>query len=176
MVSNVLSPTTLTYPEGEEQFLRFGLEGKIQGLLPISQLTEVLTIPRSRILPIPHTLPWVMGVYNWRGEILWIVNLGQLVGLGGSQQTGTIASSYKAIVLQLPSSQQTKDFAHNQTLGLVVNQIEDVEWCDPTLIELPSASTTSKIIPFLRGYYPKASGEALAVFAGDSILAAMPKS
>lgn len=64
-----------------EQFLRFHLLPDTTVLLPIQQLTEVLTIPRSQIVPIFQMPTWVMGAYNWRGEVLWIVDLGYLVGL-----------------------------------------------------------------------------------------------
>ncbi len=65
----------------KEQFLRFHLVPDTTLMLSITQLTEVLTIPVGQIIPIPHMPAWVMGVYNWRGEILWMVDLGQLVGL-----------------------------------------------------------------------------------------------
>ena len=153
-----------------EQFLRFNLAPNTTALLPISNLVEVLTIPIGQIMPIPHMEGWVMGVYNWRGEILWMVDLGHLVGLTPWYQQAASYSTYKAVVLHSPSS------AQNQMLGLIVNRIEDIEWYDPDLIQFPpSEAVIPELSPFLRGCWSKSDGEMLAVFDGDAILAAMPK-
>ena len=58
-----------------EQFLRISLASNTLALLPVQYLSEVLTMPNGQIMPIPHMTPWVMGAYNWRGEILWMVDL-----------------------------------------------------------------------------------------------------
>jgi positive phototaxis protein PixI len=155
----------------EEQFLSFSFASHIKGLMSISQMSEVLTINLEQILRMPHMKPWVMGVYNWRGEILWMVDLGKLLGFPPLHQERNVRSSYKAIVLHLPLKKY--DPAPDRTLGLVVSQIEDIEWCNSISIESPPPSTDNKLMPFLRGYYLPNDREALAVFEGESILAAM---
>jgi len=82
----VNSPTELLKDRKEEQFLRFHLEPETKIMLPIEQVTEVLKIDVGNIVPIPQMPSWVMGVYNWRGEILWIVDLGHLIGLNSWYQ------------------------------------------------------------------------------------------
>ncbi|MEQ9670228.1 chemotaxis protein CheW [Coleofasciculus sp. G2-EDA-02] len=159
-----------------EQFLRFHLLPDTTALLSVRQLTEVLNIPMGQIVPIPHTPPWVMGVYNWRGEILWMVDVGHLVGLTPWYQQITGASNYTAIVLNTPSPSQTSTQVKSQILGLVVNRVEDIEWCNPDGIQSPpSAPVTPELAPFLRGYWVKSTGEMLAVLDGTAITEAMPK-
>lgn len=158
-----------------EQFLRFHLVPNTTGLLPIQQVTEVLTIPNSQIVPIFQMPPWVMGVYNWRGEILWIVDLGHLVGLTPWYQQASGASAYKALVLQASNQGAPTNFK-SQMLGLVVNRIEDIEWCNPDLIQsAPSSTVTPELSQFLRGYWLKSNGDMLAILEGQAIIAAMPK-
>ena len=82
-----------------EQFLRLYLDGETGALLPISQLTEVLNVSYSQVMPIPHMYPWIMGVYNWRGEILWLVDLANLVGITPMYQQGLTSSNYTVVVL-----------------------------------------------------------------------------
>ncbi|MGL5878369.1 MAG: chemotaxis protein CheW [Xenococcaceae cyanobacterium] len=161
----------------EEQFLRFTIAPNTKGLMSISQMSEVLTINFGQILRMPHMNPWVMGAYNWRGAIIWMLDLGQLLGLPPLHQQETARSSYKAIVMYLPLQSDRCDLsADRRALGLVVSQIEDIEWCNPALIqEAPPSCIGNKLMPFLRGYYLSTDGEALAVFEGESILAAMPK-
>ena len=153
----------------DEQFLRCRLIPDALVMLPVSQLTEVLKIPVGQITPIPHLPAWVMGVYNWRGEILWMVDLGHLLGLTPwAQQTGS-ASSYTAAILSVT------DESERRTLGLVVTQVQDIELCDPGEIQSPPPSAiTPELAPFLQGYWLKPNGEMLACLNGSAILAAMP--
>ncbi len=165
-----------TSERASEQFLRFHLVPDTTALLPIQQLTEVLTIPRSQIVPIFHMPAWVMGVYNWRGEILWMVDLGHLLGLTPWHQQPSGTSSCTAVVLQDCSKQTTSTNLKSQMLGVVVNRVEDIEWCNSDWIQSPPSSTvTAELLPFLRGYWLKSNGDILAVIDGQAILAAMPK-
>ena len=116
-----------------------------------------------------------MGVYNWRGEILWLIDLGHLVGLTPWHQQIHSTSVYKAIVLQSNSTAAAPN-ASNSVLGLVVNRVEDIEWCNTDLIQSPPSSTvTPELAPFLRGYWMKSNGDMLVVMEGQAILGAMPK-
>lgn len=166
----------LSTSEGaKEQFLRLHLAHKTTALLPLKQLTEVLTIPLGKIVPIPHMRAWVMGVYNWRGEILWMVDLAHLVGLTPWYQKTSSASVHKAVVLRVHNINNTSTKLKSQMLGLVVNQVEDIEWCNPNGIQSPPSSTvTAELVPFLRGYWVKANGEILTVLDGEAIMKAMP--
>ncbi|MBD1931525.1 MULTISPECIES: chemotaxis protein CheW [Cyanophyceae] len=163
-----------------QQFLRFHLLPDTTALLPVHQMTEVLTIPINQIVPIPHLPAWIMGVYNWRGEILWMVDLGRLVGLTPLYQHAISRSTYTVIVIH--SAQQVlvkqrigTQITGRKMLGLVVNQVEDMEWCDPNLIQSPlQSAVTLELLPFLRGYWIKSTGEMLVVLDSESVFAGMP--
>ena len=180
-----------------EQFLRFHLEPDITALLPIQHLSEVLTIPIGQIVPIFNLPAWVMGVYNWRGEVLWMVDLNHLIGLTpwyqqmskGRQHTvlneshslaqpiKPVSIAHTAIVLHVRSRNATSTHLKSQMLGVVVNRVEDIEWCNPDLIQSPSSSTViPELVPFLRGCWLKSNGDLLVVFDSEAIFAAMPKS
>ncbi|NEP00582.1 MAG: chemotaxis protein CheW [Symploca sp. SIO2E9] len=159
-----------------EQFLRFQLTSDTTALLPLLQLTEVLTIPNGQIVPIAHMPLCVMGVYNWRGDILWMVDLAQLVGLTPWYQQNLNPSVYRTIVLSVPGHETTSSNPKDQTLGLVINRVEDIELCNQELIQSPpSSSVNPKLAPFLQGYWPKANGEILVVLNGDAIMAGVRK-
>lgn len=174
-------PLIAAEAEAGQQFLRVHLLPDTTAILPVQQMTEVLTIPIASVVPIPQMPAWVMGVYNWRGEILWMVDLGQLVGLTPLHQQTTSRSNYTAVVInsgeqsdkQPTGSQKTG----RRTLGLLVNQVEDMEWCNPDEIQSPPLSAiTPELVPFLRGYWLKSNGEILVVLDGNSIIAGMPGS
>ena len=176
-VSQALLPSTEDIaPSSSEQLLRFHLAPDMTALLPLPQLTEVLNISMGQIVPISHMPNWVMGVYNWRGEILWMVDLNHLVGLTPWYQQTRNGSTHTAIVLNVRANNATTK-NKNQMLGLVVNRVEDIEWCNPDWIQSPPASAvTPELAPFLRGYWLKSSGEMLAVLDGEAIAAVMPQS
>jgi positive phototaxis protein PixI len=159
----------------EEQFLRFHLEPDTKVMLPVAQLTEVLTIPLGQIVPIPHMPAWVMGVYNWRGEILWMVDLGHLVGMTPWHQQLQKGSTYRAFVLRT-SGGSTKMTNKGQALGLIISRVEDIEWCNPEEIQSPPAAAVEPgLAPFLRGFWLKPDGDIIVALEGEAVMAAMPK-
>jgi positive phototaxis protein PixI len=164
--------------QAQQQFLRMHLLPDTTAMLPVQQTTEVLTIPIAQVVPIPHMPAWVMGVYNWRGEILWMVDLGQLVGFGSLHQQATSRSNYTVVVIhnsgQVPGKQQDNQKT-KKVLGLLVSRIEDIEWCNPDEIQSPPLSAiTPELVPFLRGYWLKSNGEILVALDSNSIFAGMP--
>jgi len=171
--SSTGSNTKLVREPENKKFLRFFLHPDTSLMLPVRQITEVLKIQFGQIIPIPQMPAWVMGVYNWRGNILWMIDLGHLVGLNSWYQQARKRSSQTVIVLS-PDKEQTK--SENQTqLGLVVERVEDIEACDPKTIQMTIKKTTSELEPFLQGYWLKPEGDMVLVLDGQSIVAAMPR-
>ena len=159
----------------EEQFLRFNLHSRTQLMLPIGQITEVLKIQFSQIVPIPQMPSWVMGVYNWRGDILWMVDLGHLIGLEPWYQTKSNRSNHTAIVLSPHKEKGASNTKTKINLGLVIAKVEDIEMCKVTDIQLPPNSTVEgQIASFLHGYWLKPEGEMIMVLDGKTIINAMP--
>ncbi|MDJ0703470.1 MAG: chemotaxis protein CheW [Leptolyngbyaceae cyanobacterium MO_188.B28] len=171
-----LSDSDGTETDLTEQLLRLHLLPDTTALLPVAQLTEVLKIPIGQITPMPHMPDWVMGIYNWRGEILWMIDLGSLAGLMPWYRRAMSASNYAAIVLDTKSSKSLSKDTGKQTLGLVVNRVEDIEWCNPNSIQSPPASGGANgLIPFSRGYWRTPDGEMRTVLDSEAIFEAMPK-
>lgn len=158
-----------------EKFLRFVLLPDTNLMLPLRQISSVLKIPYGQIVPIPEMPSWVMGVYNWRGEIIWMVDLGHLVGFTHWDQQSVTSSNHQAIVIH-PSNQKKAAQTSGEMIGLVISEVEDIEECDPQELHSPPASAvTPELAPFLRGYWIKNDGDILVTLDGDAILASMPK-
>lgn len=157
--------------ENTVQFLRFHLVPDTTAILPVNQVTEVITIPQHKIVPIPHSKPYVMGVYNWRGEILWMVDLGHLIGLTPwYEQQGSMAN-LSAIVLHEGKGKGRAKTAGIKTVGLLVKRVEDIEWLNPDFLESPPASAvTPELVPFLQGYWVKNDGTMLMSLGSYAIL------
>lgn len=161
----------------EEQFLRFNLHPHTKVMLPIKQITEVLKIQFGQIVPIPQMPSWVMGVYNWRGNILWMIDLGHLIGFSVWQQQQINPSHQTAIVLCPNKNNYKSRVEHSIHLGLVVAQVEDIELCDVANIQPPvNSMITPELEPFLRGYWLQPADEMVLVLDGQAIISAMPTS
>ncbi|ACK67308.1 CheW protein [Rippkaea orientalis PCC 8801] len=180
MVFNTLSP--LSTPDTQDhrnlqQFLQLHLVPDTTLMLPVAQLTEVLSIPLGQIVPIPQMPSWIMGVYNWRGQVLWLVDLGELLGLTPWHQQNLTTPVHRAVVLHSTPKAASGTPSVRYTLGLVVSHIDEMEWCQPSEIQSPPTSAvTPSLAPFLRGYWLNPQGKMLIVLDGEAIIAAMPKS
>lgn len=165
-LTRVASPPEATHSsDSSEKFLRFklGLEGK--ALLSLSIIHQVMRISAVEILPVPQMPGCVLGIYNWRGEMLWLVDIGQLIGfpplygdtnLSNGGQTGEIM----AIVVQ----------TNEQYLGLVVPQINDIELHDIKQLNAPSIGLFSpEVLPYLQGYLIGENREVLMVLNAEAI-------
>lgn len=162
-----------------EEFLRLRIGADVPVLLPLQQLTEVLSISENQMMPMPHMPAWMMGIYNWRGEILWVADLGYLCGFTPWYQSPTHRSSYSTVVLNLADRSAHSHSAHptsvkGQFIGLVVQQIEDMEWCNLTEIQLSSPVPISqKLIELAVGYWQKLDGTVLTILSGEKLLSAI---
>jgi positive phototaxis protein PixI len=116
----------------QQQFLRFQLQSGLMALIEIDLVTELVNIPIDRIVPMPHLPPAVMGIYNWRGEILWIVNLATLIG--ANRPAGRSRSLQPTIIL---GSGVTPEDRLQTTVGLVVDELDEIEWFDLDSIQSP---------------------------------------
>lgn len=155
------------------QYLKFEVYPETKAMLPIRQITEVLKIQYRQIMPIPQMPASVMGVYNWRGDILWMLDLGQLLGLDSWYQHQYNRVFHSVIVLS-PEREQSENQIH---LGLVVAEIDDLEICDPELIQAAIGSQiNSYLSSFTQGYWLKPSGEMILALDGQAIASAMPTS
>ena len=172
------SKELLQLKKEKKQFLRFRLEPDTKVMLPIEQITEVLKIAVGHIVPIPEMPAWVMGVYNWQGEILWMLDLGHLIGLNSWYETGINTPNYTALVLSKDNSKNTKTKStQRNSLGLIITQVEDIEWCNQDVIQSPPASVINpKLAPFLQGYLLKPDGETIWTLNGLAIFAAISQS
>ncbi|MEM9008123.1 MAG: CheW domain-containing protein [Cyanobacteria bacterium P01_F01_bin.86] len=176
-VSQPSNSVTSSVPHhgASDQFLRFHLFPDMTAVIPVEQLTEILKVSLSQITPIPHLPEWITGIYNWRGEVLWMVDLGNLIGLTPWHQQENQSSKISVIVLDACRQSEPTAISESLPLGLIVNQVEDIEWLTTDQLQSPSNSMiTDQLAPFLCGYWLSDDGEMLTLLDGDAILDRMP--
>ncbi len=149
---------------GTEQFLSFVLPPEQKVIVSTRHLIEILNISLTQIVPIPDVPPFVMGVCNWRGEVLWVADLGYMLGFEPLYQHGFTQTTYKVILLR----------SQGQTLGLAVRNVEQMVWCNPAQIQSSSTNyVTSELSSCIQGYYLTADRELMLVLDGDALFQTM---
>ncbi len=134
-------------------------------LMEIDLVTELVNIPIDRVVPMPHLPPAVMGVYNWRGEILWIVDLARLLGVKAALQQ--MRSLQPTIMLTNGMKNGDRD---QKIIGLVVDEIAEIEWFDLDLIQSPVPTNIyPEVSSCVSGLLVSATGENFLVLDGKSI-------
>ena len=131
-------------PQVVQKFLQFLLRQGDRALIPVEAISEIITIRVPEVLPVPQMRDCVLGVYNWRGEMLWIVDLGEALGFpslfGGKRPPAT------AITIAIEQGEQTIGFVVPQVLDLELYNLHQQQEPDPQLFP-------ASLLPFLSGYF-----------------------
>jgi positive phototaxis protein PixI len=187
LATNSQLPTAPVTPD-RQQYLKFLLQPGLMAVMEIERVTELIDLQLDRVVPMPHLPPAVKGIYNWRGEILWIVDLAMLLGVVGDRppryrrvqptiiigcandrSVGSSPSSYGS-ARYLPAT-ATVERRQVKTIGVLVDEIVDIEWCQ---IELIRSVLPDRLHPKLGtgvlGMWESTQGENFLVLDGRAIL------
>lgn len=130
--------------ESQQKFLSFHLGTRDTAVISLENITEVLPVSLGDICSVPQMPNCILGVYNWRDEMLWLVDLEEMLGYPPLPQAANLLTKMIAIVLE----------ENGKYLGLLVRQLMDIEWLDTHQMKAPSAELFSQSIsPFLQGYF-----------------------
>lgn len=121
-----------------ELYLRFYISSGDEFALPATGIREVIEAGSEEITPIPNVSPYLLGTLNLRGRVIWVADLGQL--LGDLSPLKTDRSEIPVIAAE----------DSDIILGLAVDRIGDTDWLDVKSLSKPT-SMTEKMKPFLLG-------------------------
>ena len=126
----------------KQKFLSFNLGARDTAVISLEYITEVLQLSLGEVCGVPQMPNCVLGIYNWRGEMLWLVDLEEMMGYPPVLQNSNILSKMMAIVLE----------SEGKYLGLLVRQLMDIEWLDTQEMKTSSLEIFYPgITPFLQG-------------------------
>lgn len=136
--------------ETKQKFLSFNLGLKDTGVISLQHITEVLQVSLPDICGVPQMPGCVLGIYNWRGEMLWLVDLEEMLGYPPISQGENFLSRIMAVVLE----------NNGKYLGILVRQLKDIEWLDTNQMKTPPAELFYPAMsPFLQGYFINSAEE-----------------
>ena len=86
-------------------------------LIPSQQVIEIISLTLSQISPVPDVESPVMGIYPWRGEILWVMDGNALLGeFAIHEQRDRIPVRYSVLIIQ----------ESGEHLGILVPSVGDL--------------------------------------------------
>jgi positive phototaxis protein PixI len=163
--------TTAPVSASSQHFLSFQLPPQSWGILPTDRLVEILNLPVEQIVPIGNLPAAVIGVCNWRGEVLWLLDLAYQLGMPPLFSQGKPRSAYTVMIVHQGAQNGAQKGSQNstqngtQTLGLVVEQVNQMVWCDPAaIVPLPATQFTDlQQHRLLQGYWLQSATTYLAL-------------
>ncbi|MEM6252442.1 MAG: chemotaxis protein CheW [Cyanobacteria bacterium P01_D01_bin.156] len=128
-------------PEDTRQrFLRFQLLEGYKTFLSLQSILEIRHLSTSSILSIPDISTPMLGVCNWRSEILWLADLNALVGNIPLWHMHPLLEQATVIIVEF---NQIK-------IGLVVEQVDDIDLLEPQDIQQQDWCP-SELTPYVAG-------------------------
>ena len=149
----------LQFQLGKSEKVHKSIQGDI-ALLDAEIVTEVITISPQDILPVPQMFYCVLGIYSWRSEMLWIVDLENLLGYPPPLTDDNPNRELLIMVVQY----------EGQSIGLVVSGIDNLIEQDLSKFKSSSPEIFSEdVLPFLQGYFTSADNDIIMVIDAEEI-------
>lgn len=129
----------LENPEGELH-LRFYLASGEACAFPATGIAEVMQQTPEQIAPIPNASPLLLGTINLRGRVIWVADLGQL--LGDTVALKTDRPTIPVIAIE----------DREQIIGLAIDSIGDMDWLDVEQLSIQQP-TSDSMAPFVQAQW-----------------------
>ena len=147
--------------DSQQKFLSFNLGARDTAVISLQHIAEVLQVSLADICGVPQVPDCVLGIYNWRGEMLWLVDLEEMLGYAPLSPGANFISKMMAIVLE----------SEGKNLGLLVRHLIDIEMLDTSQMKPLSAELFYPVMsPFLQGYFINAAEEMMLNLDAMSII------
>ena len=147
-----------------QQFLKFMLPDGLLAMIRSSSLTEVLSLDLQQLVPIPDVNPALLGVYNWRGEVLWLLDAGAYFGGEALYQNSLGLGKVTVVIIH----------SQGKTLGLCVSQVNEMVTCSLEDIQrLPRADLSPTLRMCLEGYWLDANHHVNWILSARKIIESM---
>ncbi len=147
--------------ESQHKFLSFNLGEIDTAVILLEDIIEVVPVSLTEICSVPQMHSCILGIYNWRGEMLWIIDLEEMFGYTSVTQEARLISKMMVIVVQ----------AEGKSLGILVRKLIDIYWLDTDLMKFPDPQLFKpEIIPQLHGYFINEAEDIIINLDADSII------
>jgi positive phototaxis protein PixI len=122
-----------------DMFLRLKIDDQTCAVIPMLQIQEAIVLPAGKVSVIPNLPSPVLGLFNRRSSLLWLVDLPEILGL---EPIDRHAHSYDVALLKVGPT----------PLAIAVRSIQGVTRFTQEEIESPIGSFNPAFTPYLRGW------------------------
>ncbi len=130
------------------KFLEFQLPEDTIGLILAEKVQEIITVSLSEVLPVPEMDESILGIYNWRSEMLWMIDLEALLGYDSYILKESNISEEKIELMTMVVEYKGK------YLGLAVKNIRDIVAYDERILSTSVRELFSeRLQEFMKGYF-----------------------
>lgn len=148
------------------RFLQFSLKKGINGLVPLTELQGTIKIALKDILPVPQIAQYWLGIANYKGEAIWILDLAQLLGAPNWCQRESVATMGMVMSIAI----------EERTIGLLVEEIAGIETYDSqNYLPVTQIDTTTKMKSLFKGYFLNSNSEPSMVLDINSLFYLLQK-
>ncbi|NJK64270.1 MAG: chemotaxis protein CheW [Synechococcaceae cyanobacterium SM2_3_1] len=105
-------------------------------LLPVAHTLGVIDHPQAQILSVPRMPAAVLGVCEWQGEMIWVVDLVPWLGMELLAQTDAPGAAPSLILVH----------DREQVLALAVQQMGEIETLEMKRLQSPSPGLSAPVI------------------------------
>ncbi len=144
------------------------LQESIQVALSVESITEVITLARAEICPIPGVSPALLGVVNQRGRLLWVLELSDLF----LEYPVKRSRPQDRLTLVVISTNIAKTQCQ---LGCVVSALKGILPLDSAQFQPVPASSSASIRSYVSGI-TEIEQSSVAIIKIDAVLAALQTS
>jgi len=130
-----------------ELCLRFDVPSGNEFGLIASGVREVMSVYVDRIAPIPNASPFFLGTYNWRGQVIWVADLGQFLG-----DRVLVDPNQTEVSVLIVEDQEL-------VMGFAVHTVANTEWLDLSQMLPPDLYVPTAMNSFIKGVYPTTGSE-----------------
>lgn len=125
--------------------------------LPAFGVREIISTLVDRITPLPNASPFLLGTFNWRGQVIWIADLGQFLG-----DTTLVNTDRGEVSMLVVEEQET-------VMGFAISNVANTEWLTPDRLS-PIQNIPDAMASFVKGEYSPAEEEFLYLLDQIAIL------
>lgn len=121
-----------------DPYLKVQLGAQTIALFTMQHVQEALVLPVQRLTPMPNRPGCLLGLANRRSRVMWVIDLGRMLGLTPLQ---AMVQQHSVVIVQVGP----------MPLGLAVQHVHGLSWVQAETIQPPPGQLATSLVPYLQG-------------------------
>ncbi|NEQ96872.1 MAG: chemotaxis protein CheW [Cyanothece sp. SIO2G6] len=125
--------------ESGNPYLKFFVNLNTSAIVPLRNIQEAVVLSSRLLTTMPNMPPYILGLFNRRGRIIWVIDLSQILGL---EEIPFISQTHDTLIIKNGSFWAA--FAIHKLEGTI--RVED------TVIKATPSYISPTLTPYMNGY------------------------